>query len=124
MGSGTDGEGVDPAGSLPRPVPYVVAGGHDRGEGGSNAGGRQVHSRDQLPQSGKPETASNDKEGGEADIGGREFGRRLSYLRPDVEVVVTSGPGRDEDDTDRENDHPPPSTPPISRGEKPEGGWA
>jgi len=25
-GSGTDGEGLDPAGSLPRPIPYVVAG--------------------------------------------------------------------------------------------------
>ena len=92
-GSGTDGEGVGPADSLSQPVPHVAVGGdHDGGVGGSNADGRQVRSRGQLPRPAEPEPAPSDRDGGERDVGGGEVPQEHSHSRPDVEVAVESGP--------------------------------
>jgi len=112
-GFGTDGEGVDPAGSLP-PPPYRVA-------GGSNVGGRQDRLMDRLPQPSRPESALNDQEGREADADEWKVGRRHSNPRQDVEVAVDGGPGREGDDTgmgEVERGHPTPPIPSIlPRGE-------
>ena len=90
----TDGEGLDPVESLPRPpVPHVVAGGgHDLGVGGSNADRGQVRSADWLPRPGQSESMPNDQEEG-ADIDREEVSRVYSHPHPDLEVVG-SGPAR------------------------------
>ena len=114
-GSGTEGEGVGPAGSFPRPVPYVAVGGiHGGGGGGSNADGREVRSRGQVPRPGEPEPVPSDREGRDGDVGGGE--EKRSHLRPDVEVVVGSRPGREGDGVDEgevERVYPSPSMPLI-----------
>ena len=93
-GAGADGEGADPAGLVPQPVPYLAAGGgHDGGQGGSNADGCQVHSIDKPPRPDNPETVPNDEEGGVGDVDrweggatdegeGKEFHSRL--LAPSI----------------------------------------
>ena len=117
-GPGTDGEGIDPAGSLPLPVPYAVA-------GGSDVDGRQVRSTDRLPQPGKPEFASNDQEREEEDhVYGGEVSQRHSNPRQAVEVAVSGGPGREGHDSDVavvERGHPTPSIPSILHSGKPDG---
>ena len=116
-------------GSVPRPVPHIVAGGsHDLEDDGGGAGGWRG-SADQLPQQGEPELApahgsETGQEGGEADVNRGEVGQR--HLHPDskVEATVGSGPGREGNDTDEvrvEQVHPSPSTPPIPYGGKPDG---
>jgi len=100
-GSGTDGEGVDPAGSLPRPIPDVVAGGGDGGGGGSNADESQVRLRDQLSQPDTPESAPNEQQGG-VDVDGGEVRLRQLRLGPGVGVVVGSGPGQGRNGADEE----------------------
>ena len=125
-GSDIDGEGADPSGSLSRPVSYVVTGVHDGGGGGSDADGRWVSSRDLLPQLGKPESAPNNREGGEADAGGGGIGQKDSHLGPDIKVVVGSGPTGEGDDADREkveSVHPSLSNPLISQSGKLDGAW-
>ena len=108
-GSGTDGEGVDLAGSLPLPARYAVA-------GGSNVDGRQGRSTDRLPQLGEPEFAPGYQEGGEtgADEGGAS--QRHSNLQRDAETVEGSGPGREASiagEGGDERGYPSPSTPSI-----------
>ena len=104
-GSGTDGEGVDPAGGV-----------HDGGEGGSNVGEHQVHLGDQLPGPGKLEAAPDDREGGKGGVARGEAGQKHSHLRPGVEVSVGSGPSREGDSADWrtiEQVYPSPTVPPI-----------
>ena len=116
-GSGTDGEGVDPAGLLLQPVPHAVA-------GGSNDGGRPDHLMDRLPQPARPESALNDQEGREAGADEGEVGRRHSNLRQDVEVVVDGGLGREGDDTgmgEVERGRPTPPIPSIPPGGETDG---
>ena len=126
-GAGALGEGDDPANSLPQPVPHVVAdGGHDGGEGGSNADGYQVGSTDQLPRPDELESASNDQEGGEADVGVGEASQHRSDLRPDVEVGMGIGSGRegngnDADGANVDQVHPSLSIPSILQSEEPDG---
>ena len=90
--SGAHGESVDPAGPPPRAEPHIIAGGrHDLGGSGSNTDGRRVLSTDPPPQ---PE---DDQE----------------MRKADIEIVMESGRGRDENDTDGqkvEQTHPSPST--------------
>jgi len=116
-GSGTDGEGVDPAGSLPLPAPYAAA-------GGSNVDGRRVCSTDRLPQPGEPELVPSDQEGEEADIDEGEVSQQHSNLRQDVEAAVGSGPGREGSGTgggEVKRSYPTSSIPPIPHSVKPDG---
>ena len=114
-GSGTDGEGVGPARSLPRPVPYVAVGGiHGGGGGGSNADGSEVHSRGQVPRPGETDPAPSDRERGEECISGGD--EKCLHPRPDVEVVVGSRPAREGggiDGGETEQVYPSPSMPSI-----------
>ena len=89
----TDGEGVDPTGSLQRPVPYVVVGGRDGGGGGSNT-----------------------------DVDGAEVNQRDSHLYTGVEVAAGSVSGRG-DGADEEGDqfYSCSSTPSTPRSANPEG---
>ena len=95
MGADTDEEGVDPVGSLPRPVPHVVAGGHDLKGGGSNADGGQVHSTDRLSRTDKPDPVPNNQVGRT----GVDRGEVNSPPHPDLEVVRRV---RVQGDTDKE----------------------
>ena len=91
--SGTDGEGLDPTGSLLWPVPYVAVGGHDGGGGRSNT-----------------------------DIDGAEVNQRDSHLYTGVEVAMGNvssrgdGAGEEGDQT-----HSRSSTPSTPRSGNPEG---
>ena len=121
------GEGVDPAGSLPRQEPHVVAdGGHNREGEGSNSDRRQIRLTDRPPLPDEPESTSargNDQEEGEADVNRGEASQVYSHSHSGVEVVVESEPSREGNDVDGENterDCPPPPAPPIPRGEKPD----
>ena len=98
-GGDTDGEGVELASSLPPPVPYAVSGGgHDQGEGGLNAGGSRVGSRDSPPQPDTPVPVPNEQGGGGmVDDDGREVSQRHSHLCANVEVVAGRGSGQGED---------------------------
>ena len=120
-GSGTDGGGVDPEVSLLRPVPYVVAGGHDVGGSGSDAEGRQVSSRDQFLQ---PESAPNEQDGGIGpDVDEGEIVPGRSHLYTDVEIAVGRGSGRGEDANKEEGDRSKSrsSTPSTPRNWNPDG---
>ena len=88
----TDGEGVDPTGSLPRPVPYVVVGGHDGGGGGSNA-----------------------------DVDGAEVNQRDSHLYTGVEVATGSVSGRGDGAGEGNQTYSRSSTPSTPRSGNPEG---
>lgn len=101
--SGTDREGVDRADSLPRPAPYVVVGGHNGGGSGSDAGGRQAHLMDFLPPLDKRGCGPGEP-GGRADVDGGEIRQSNLHPRPDIEVVVGSGPGREGDGAGEEGD--------------------
>ena len=104
-GSGTDGEGVDQVGSLPRLVSDVVVGGHCGGGAGSNPDPCQVHLADQLPQPDEPESVSNEQEvEGGADVDGGEADQRHSHLHTDAGVVPGSGSGQEEDAEKEEGD--------------------
>ena len=96
-GTETPGESARSSGSLLRPEPRIVAGGHD-GEG--NRTSKDVHqdrSRDPSPQ---PEPTPADggddaRQRGEADVDEKEVGQSHSPPGPDVEVVVGSGASRE-----------------------------
>ena len=119
-GSGTDGEGVGSAGSLPRPGPSVAAGGHSGGGERSNVDVHQVRLTSELPRSDELESRPGDKEGG-----GGDGSRRHSHLRPDVEATVGSGPGGGGSGTDDhgegEQSYPRSSTPSTSHSGEPGG---
>ena len=118
-GTGTDGEGDDPAISLPQPV-YVADGGHDGGEGRPNAGGRQVWPTALPLRPDRPKSIPNDQGGarGGTDVDNRGVSQGRPNIRPGVEDVVVGGPGQEGDST---TDHggtaervsPSPSIPPI-----------
>ena len=128
-GTETGGESASSVGSVPRPVPHVVAGGsHDLEEDGGSAG-RRAGSVDQFPQQTEPELApthggETGQEGGEADADRGEVGQRHLHPDSDVEATVGGGPGPEGSNTDGvkvEQVHPSPSTPPIPHGGKPDG---
>ena len=97
-GGDTDGEGVEPASSLPPPVTYAVAGGsHDQGEVELNAEGSWVGSGDRPTQPDTPVPVPNEQEEGVADVDGREVSQRCSHPYADIEVVAGRGPGQGED---------------------------
>jgi len=95
----TPGESAGLSGSLLRPEPRVVAGGHD-GEGNrTSADVQQDRSRDQSLQ---PEPISaggsdDDRQRGEAGVDEKEEAVSQSHSRldPDIEVVVDSGASRE-----------------------------
>jgi len=121
-----DGEVIDPAGSLLRPEPHVVAGGG--GGSGGDADERQTCLTDPSPQQGKPEPvpaggSENNKGEGGVDVCGREVSQGLSHLHLDVRIV---GRGHDQvgDDTDGEEGeqfHSCSSTASTLRSEEPDG---
>ena len=117
-GTGTDGEGDGPAISLLQPVYGVADSGHDGRGGGPNPGGRQASLTDLLLRQDKPESASNDQEGG-TDVDGGEVSQKCSDPRCDVEAKVESGHSREGDgasgETSERVSHSP-STPPILHG--------
>ena len=103
-GASTAGERGDSSGSLLRPEPHVVTGGHD-GEG-SRAGTDvlQVRSRDQFPQ---PEPVPA---GGNVD----DDLRRREANVDEKEDMVGSGPSRETEQVE-----PSPSVPSIPHSGKP-----
>ena len=118
-GSGTDEERVHPVGSLPQPIPSVVAGGHDRGGSGSssNADERQARSRDRLSRPDTPDSVPNEQRGDEAR-------QNHSHLRPGLGVVVRSDPVRKRDGADGEKVkrvYTPLSASPIPHNDESEG---
>ena len=100
-GTGTDGEGDEPAILLPQPVYVVADGGHDRGVGGPNTGGREARSAALVLRSDRPESIPNDQEGG-TDVDGGEVGRKRSNLHPGGGIAVGSGPDQEGDGVDGE----------------------
>jgi len=106
-GADFDGESANPTDPPPRPGSYVVA---DDGSGnGAGAGGQQTGLIGQPPQPDEPEPmpanrGENDQRGGQADIDGREVSQTHSRPHPDVEVGAGSGPGREGNGADREED--------------------
>jgi hypothetical protein len=130
-GAGARGESVDPAGPPPQAEPPVVAGGHHDGDGnGANADGQQVHSTDRPQQPDEPESvpahgSENDQERGEGDVDERVV--RYSHPRPDAEMTVESGRGRDGKDPDGkkvEQAYPSLSTASIPHSGTPDRMWA
>jgi len=111
------GERVGSSGSLPRPEPHVVAGGHDQGRNVADMDGQQVCSADLLPQQDEPGPApargSRDERGTETDVDGREASQRYSQVHPDVEAAMGSGRGGE-----IECIRPSPSTPSIPHSGK------
>jgi hypothetical protein len=68
--------------------------------------------------------SENDREGGEADVDGKEVSERDLHPYLDVEIVVESGPGREGNDANGqkvERVYPSPSTPSIPHSGKPDG---
>jgi len=126
-GVDSDGERLDPAGSLSQPVPVIVGAGHGQGEKGANVDGRQVRSAVQLPQQDESRlipAGGNETErgGGEASVDGR-----YSHPRPEVEVAVGSGPGWEGGGASGEkvgHVYPSPPIPSITHGRKPNSMWA
>ena len=101
-GSGTDEERVHPVGSLPRPIPSVIAGGHDGGGGGSNPNTDQhlVRLRDRLSRPDTPDSAPGEQRGRVgADEG--EASQSQSHLRG-LGAAVGSDPVREGDCGDGE----------------------
>jgi len=121
-GTGIDGESANQTNPVPQPRPYVVA---DDGDGnGVGADGQQAGSTDQPPQPDEPvpvpaNGGESDEEGGETDVDGRKVSWTDSHLHPDVEVGAESGPGREENRADGEEDgqiYSRSSTPSIPHG--------
>jgi len=85
---------------------------------GSNVDGRQARPTDRAPQPESMPTggSDNNKQRRVAGVDEREVSQRSSRLDPDVEIVVGSRRSGE-----AEGVHPPPSTPPIPRGGKPDG---
>ena len=103
-GANATEESGDPSGSLLRPEPRVMDGGHNEGSG-TSTGGRQVRLRDQSSQ---PAGGSDDdRQRREVDIDGRQVSQKHSR----VGIVVGSGPGR-------EVERVYPSTPSILHSKK------
>ena len=128
-GTETGGESVSSVGSVPRPVPHIVAGGsHDLEDDGGSAGGSAGLAH-QFPQQIGPELGpahggETGQEGGEADVDRGEVGQKHLHPDSDIEATVGSGPGREGNDIDEvrvEQVHPSPSTPPIPHSGKPDG---
>jgi len=96
-GASIPGDIAGSSGSLLRPEPCIVTGGHD-GEGNrTSTSVQQDHSRDPSPQ---PEPTPADggddaRQRGEADVDEKELSQNHSRLDPDVEVVVDSGASRE-----------------------------
>ena len=106
-GANTPGDIAGSSGSLLRPEPRTVAGGHDREGKRTSTGVQQDHSRDPSPQ---PEPTPADggddaRQRGEADVDEKEVSQNHLRLDPDVEVVVDSGASREV-----ERVYPSPST--------------
>ena len=132
-GVDTGEERLDPAGSLPRSGPHVVAGGGpNRDEDGAKADRWQVRPTDLLSQFPQPDQSEpvpargseNYQEGGEEGVGGGGVSQDHSHPQPGAEVVVGGGPSRGGNDTDGEKTewvYPSPSTPSIQRSGKPDG---
>ena len=126
-GTGVDigGEKLDPAGSLPRSGPHVVAGGgYNRDEDGAKADRQQVRSTDRLSQFPQPDQSEsvpargskNDQDRGDEGVSGGGVSRDHSNPHPGAEVVVEGGPNRSRDDADGEKTelvYPSPSIPSI-----------
>ena len=97
-GANSAEESIRSSSSFLRPVPHVVAGGHD-GEGSrASTDTQQVHSRDRSPQ---PEPVpvggrEDDGEGKEADVGEKVVGQSHSFLGSNVGTVVGGGTGSTE----------------------------
>ena len=126
-GADVDEESVDSGNSLQRTDPHHVIAGDGEGDG-ADADGGQACSADQPPLPGEPEPApasgSEDDQGGEAGVDGREVGQVNPHQHPDVEVVVGSGPAREGDNTDEEEGeqfYSCSSTPSTPRGGEPNG---
>jgi len=129
-GADSGGERADPASSLSRPVPYVVADGSHNREEGSNADGCQIRSTDgpTLPDVPDPVPicrSENDRAEGQG-LGVAEEEASRIHLGPhsDIRVVVGSLPGREGNGADGGEVgrvHSSPSTPSISCIGKPDG---
>ena len=105
----TPGESARSSGSLLRPEPHTVAGGHDREGNRTGTGVQQDRSGDRSPQP-KPMPAGgsdDDHQRREADVDREEekVGQSHPCLDPDLEVVVDSGTSREV-----ERIYPSPST--------------
>ena len=115
-----DGEIVDPANSSPRPAPHVTMG---DGEGD----GQQACLTDQPSQPDEPEPVplgeSENNQGGEGGVDGREGGQRYAHLHSDVGVMMRTGPSRGRDDVheDGEQFYFRSSSPSTSHSGKPDG---
>ena len=130
---GVGGERVDPADLLLRSDSHVTASNtHNIDEGGPDAGGRQAHSTDRLPQPAdrpKPVPAREsdyEQEGGKSDVDGREANQACPHLHSGVEVAAGSGPNREGNEADGrkvERVCPSPSTLSILRGGGSHGMW-
>ena len=123
-GTQTDagGKRVDATGSLPRPEPHVVVGGgHDQEGSGANVVGGHVFSTNQPPQPDEPvpvpARGSEDQEEGDASVD--EGKDSQGYLAGSG--LRREGGGADEGKV--EQVHPPPSTPSLVPGGKPDGMW-
>ena len=96
-GADTAGEITGSSGSLLRPEPHVVAGGHD-GEGERTSTDiQQDRSRDQSPHPEPVSAGGSDdaRKRSEADVGEKKVSQEHSRLDPDAEVVVDGGAGQE-----------------------------
>ena len=106
-GTNVDGESVELDDPLPQPESHVVANDGEWNE--TNEDGQQARPTDQLPQPGEPELvltnrSGNEQGGGEADIDGRKASPIRSRPHSDIEVGAGSGPCRDGNGADGEED--------------------
>lgn len=96
---------IDPAISLPRPEPHVMAG--DKEGSGGNRDERQTYLADPSSQQDEPEPVQvggceNNQQGEGEGVNGREVGQSYSHLDSGVVVAMGSGPGRG-GDADKED---------------------
>ena len=106
-GANTPGEIAGSSGSLLRPEPRIVAGGHDGEESRTSTDVQQDRSRGPSPQPEPTPAGGGDdaQQKGEADVDEKEVSQSHSRLDPDVEAVVDSGASQEV-----ERVYPSPST--------------
>jgi len=117
-GLDSGGEREDLAAS---PSVLLADGGHNRGEDGANADGRQISSTDRplspdVPGPALAGRSEGNQGGGDGGIDGVEVSQRHSHPHSDVKVVVGSGPSCEGTGSYRGNAKgviPSPSTPSI-----------